>query len=136
VPTRVKLAVGEMIDANGAVWRAGGALIQRVAGDAARGFTDEDWSRAEILFATLTDAELIDPGLTPERVLYRLFHEDAVRAAAPAALVDRCTCDAQRLSAILKSLPQEDLEPEADGMLHARCEFCSREYVVDPAALV
>lgn len=133
-PTRVMLAVGEEITALGSHWRAGGALIQRVAGDETRGFTEEDWSRAQILFASLTDAELLDPALATEVMLFRLFHEDGVRMATPQALEDRCTCDRDRLAALLKRFTAEELADlvEPDGKLHAKCQFCARLYLLDP----
>lgn len=136
-PTKIKLAVGQDVRPDGAVWRAGGALLQRVAGDDARGFTQEDWSRAGILFDSLTDAELLDPALATDRALFRLFHEDGVRMATPRALEDRCTCDAQRLGALLQRFTSEELEDliEPDGLLHARCQFCARLYLLDPADL-
>lgn len=132
-PTRVKLAVGEVVTADETVWRAGGALIQRVAGDAARGATEEDWSRAQILFATLEDSELIDPDLSIATALFRLFHEDGVRMAEPAELVDRCTCNAERLRAILQRFSEEERESLRDeaGHLEATCQFCARRYVLD-----
>ena len=68
------------------LWRAGGALMQRVAGDAARGDTAEDWNRSSILFASTRDEELIDPALGADRLLYRLFHEEGARMAKPAPL--------------------------------------------------
>jgi molecular chaperone Hsp33 len=136
-PTRIALAVGEELGAGCATWRAGGALIQRIAGDEARGFTEDDWTRAQLLFATLGDAELVDPALPIDRALYRLFHEDGVRMSAPASLVDRCTCDKGRLTALLRRFTPEEtadlLEP--DGMLHAKCQFCARAYVIDPTEL-
>ena len=136
-PTKVKLAVGQDILPDKTVWRAGGALLQRVAGDDARGFTDEDWSRAGILFDTLTDAELLDPALALDRALFRLFHEDGVRMAAAKALEDRCTCDAGRLGALLQRFTPDELNDliEPDGLLHARCQFCARLYLLDPAEL-
>lgn len=134
-PTRIRLAVGEEVTTQGAQWRGGGALIQRVAGDEARGFTEEDWSRAQILFASLTDAELLDPALPTDAMLYRLFHEDGVRMADPLGLRDRCTCDRGRLTALLNRFTREELEDlvEPDGKLHARCQFCARLYLLDPA---
>jgi molecular chaperone Hsp33 len=59
-------------------------LMQRLASDDARGDTSEDWSRASILFATVTDEEFIDPALAADRLLYRLFHEEGVRMGEPA----------------------------------------------------
>ena len=136
-PTRIKLAVGQEILGDKAVWRAGGALIQRVAGDDARGFTEDDWVRARLLFDTLTDAELLDPALSIERALFRLFHEDGVRMSDPRALEDRCTCDRERLAALLHRFTPDELTDlvEPDGFLHARCQFCARLYLLDPAAL-
>lgn len=133
--TRIRLAVGEVHTTNApAAYRGGGALIQRIAGDGARGDTEEDWGRAAILFESLSDAELVDPDLPSDRVLYRLFHEDGVRMGEPAPLIDDCTCDEERLADILRKMGGDvDDLIEPDGMLHARCQFCSRAYKIDPA---
>jgi molecular chaperone Hsp33 len=111
--------------------------MQRVAGDAARGDTNEDWNRASILFASTRDEELLDPALGADRLLYRLFHEEGARMAEPAALDDRCTCNETRLTAVMKQFPRAELEEliEPDGYLHARCQFCSRAYLIAPAQL-
>jgi len=132
--TAIRLAVGEVVERDGAQWRAGGVLMQRVAGDAARGDTNEDWSRASILFASLTDEELLDPALGADRLLYQLFHEDGVRMAEPAPLEDRCTCNEARLTAVMRTFPKSELHDliEPDGMLHARCQFCARAYLIAP----
>ncbi len=134
--TNIRLAVGEVTGRDTpAMWRAGGVLMQRVAGDDSRGDTNEDWNRASILFATVKDEELVDPALAADRLLYRLFHEEGVRMTAPAALEDRCTCNEARLTAVMRQFPREELQDliEPDGYLHARCQFCSRAYLIDPA---
>jgi molecular chaperone Hsp33 len=133
-PTRIRLAVAEEVTGEGARWRAGGALIQRVAGDDARGFTEDDWERAQYLFATLSDAELVDPGLTTDRALYRLFHEDGVRMGDPQSVDDRCTCNRERLVAIMARFEPDELTGmrEADGKIHAKCQFCGRLYAIAP----
>ncbi|MEQ1492149.1 MAG: Hsp33 family molecular chaperone HslO [Terricaulis sp.] len=133
--TGIRLAVGEIIRGDGpSQWRAGGVLMQRLASDQARGDTEEDWSRASILFNTLTDEELIDPELPADRLLYRLFHEEGVRMGEVAQLNDRCTCSEERLTGVMKQFPKEELADliEPDGNLHARCQFCAREYLIDP----
>ncbi len=136
-PTRIKLAVGQEILGDRTLWRAGGALVQRVAGDDARGFTGDDWVRTRLLFDTLTDAELLDPALSIDRALFRLFHEDGVRMSDPRGLEDRCSCDKDRLAALLQRFTTEELNDliEPDGKLHARCQFCARLYLLDPVAL-
>ncbi|HVK81456.1 MAG TPA: Hsp33 family molecular chaperone HslO [Verrucomicrobiae bacterium] len=138
VDTGIRLAVGELMSANAPnTWRAGGILIQRVASDDARGDTREDWSRASILFGTVKDEELIDPELPADRLLYRLFHEEGVRMDQPTPLDDRCTCNEERLTALMRTFPKDELQEliEPDGKLHARCQFCSREYLIEPAAV-
>ncbi len=133
-PTRVRLACVEDISALGSAWRAGGAVIQRVAGDDARGFTEDDWERAQYLFATLEDAELVDPLLKAEELMFRLFHEDGVRMTEGWPLADRCTCDVKRLVAVLSRFMAEELTDfvEPDGLIHARCQFCARTYKLTP----
>ena len=37
------------------------------------------WTEAQFLFETIGEDELVDPTLTPETLLYRLFHEQGVR---------------------------------------------------------
>jgi molecular chaperone Hsp33 len=138
VDTGIRLAVGELMRADApSTWRAGGILIQRVASDDARGDTREDWSRASILFGTVKDEELIDPALTADRLLYRLFHEEGVRMETPTSLDDRCTCNEERLTALMRTFPKDELQDliEPDGQLHARCQFCAREYWIDPKAV-
>ena len=100
IPTRVRLAVAEeyLAASSGAThrWRAGGMLLQfvpraperaRVAdldpGDAPEGTVrhtvreDDAWVEGRSLVETVEDIELIDPAVSSERLLYRLFHERA-----------------------------------------------------------
>jgi molecular chaperone Hsp33 len=132
VETRVHLCVGEVFGPAAPCWRAGGVLMQKVAADQARGETEEGWRRSAIFLDTLTDTELLDPELPADRVLYRLFHEDGVRMAEPSPLVDRCSCDAERLGAIIQRFESIEDMIEPDGFIHARCEFCARAYRLSP----
>ncbi len=135
VPTQVRLAVGQVHDADGLRWRAGGMMIQNIAEDQARGSTEEAWERAQILFATLSEDELIDPLVPSETLLFRLFHEDGVRLFPAKALTAFCRCSEDRVAGMLRSFPPEDRAGmiEGDGRIHVTCEYCSREYSLDPA---
>ena len=133
--TCIRLAVGEVMSRDAPpLWRAGGALMQRLASDQARGDTEEDWNRPSILFHSVKDEELVDPALGADRVLYRLFHEDGVRMTPPTPLEDRCTCNEERLTNVMRQFPHSELQDliEPDGLLHAHCQFCSREYLIEP----
>ena len=135
--TGIRLAVGEVVGGDAPLWRGGGMLMQRIAADAARGETSEDWSRASLLFATVRDEELIDPALASDRLLYRLFHQESARMGAPAALADRCSCDENRLTQVMARFPADELRDliEPDGLLHARCQFCARNYLIAPSSV-
>jgi molecular chaperone Hsp33 len=133
-PTRVRLAVGRLHDAEGARWRSGGMIIQNIAGDAARGDTDEAWERAQALFSTLGEDELLDPMIAPETLLFRLFHEDGVRLFPAKPLTAFCRCTEERVVGMLSSFPAEDRAEmiEDDGRIHVTCEYCAKTYVLAP----
>lgn len=134
IPTRVRLAVGAVTTDAGTAWRAGGALIQLIAGDDARGSTEEAWDRSRALFQTLGDDELIDPTISPETLLIRLFHEDGVRLEDPRALRAVCRCSRDRIGAVLSSFsPEERAEMvEDDGKIRVTCEYCATVYELQP----
>ena len=139
VPTRVRLAVGQAVfaDADGqqtSQWRAGGAMIQMVAGDNARGSTDEVWDRSRALFSTLGDDELIDPTIEPETLLFRLFHEDGVRLEEARPLIALCRCSRDRIASVLGSFSETERKDmvEADGRIRVTCEYCASVYEIRP----
>ncbi len=131
IPTRVRLAVGEISEPGGTKrWRSGGAMIQQVAPDASRGDTTEQWDNARHLFDTIEDIELVDPDVSSSTLLYRLFHEKGVRLEAPKQLTDKCTCSDEKLLNTLRQMPRDELETLAtqDGAITADCQFCGRLY--------
>jgi molecular chaperone Hsp33 len=125
-------------------WRAGGLMIQqlpreggtrsRLEGEAhdlsLEGEDDENWNRARHLAATVEDHELIDPMLAPERLLYRLFHEEGVRVVPATGLAEACRCSRERIEMYLQRFGPDELAElrEPDGSLTVTCEFCSRKY--------
>lgn len=138
IPTKVRLAVGSVVTDAGTTWRAGGALIQLIAGDEARGSTEEAWDRSRALFQTLGDDELIDPTVSPETLLFRLFHEDGVRLEDPRALQAVCRCSKDRIGTVLSSFSPEERDEmvEDDGKIRVTCEYCATVYELEPAEIV
>ncbi len=136
-PTRVRLAVGQADDGSGPRWRAGGLLIQNIAEDVTRGPTEEAWNTAQAFFETVGEDELIDPTLTSETLLWRLFHEDGVRLFPAKALTGFCRCSREKIVGMLQSFPPEERAEmvEADGQIHVTCEYCSRVYALAPEAV-
>ncbi|HVZ52309.1 MAG TPA: Hsp33 family molecular chaperone [Pseudolabrys sp.] len=156
IPTRVRLAVAEELRAGqgGAShrWRAGGIMLQflpksperaRVAdlhpGDAPEGVTphvvaeDEAWVEGRALVSTVEDVELIDPSLSSERLVYRLFHEPGVRVFKAVPVRAQCSCSRESVEAMLKSFSQDDRDHMVeDGRISVTCEFCSATYQFAP----
>jgi molecular chaperone Hsp33 len=157
IPTRVRLAVGEEWRGGEGErpkhrWRAGGMLLQFLPkaperarqadldpGDAPEGSIthtvaeDDAWVEGQSLIATVEDVELIDPDLSGERLLYRLFHERGVRVFAPLPLRAQCSCSRDAVSAMLQSFASNDrAEMVKDGKVVVTCEFCSSVYQFTP----
>ncbi len=141
IPTRLKIVVGQVQTPGEAPqWRAGGIILQRVAGEGGhRPFDpdDDDWRRFGALLNTVGADELLDPMLGGEDLLYRLFNEDGVRVFAAQPIGFRCRCSSARVENILKSYTAEELADltTPEGLIEAKCEFCGALYPFDPAAL-
>ncbi|WGR94277.1 Hsp33 family molecular chaperone [Bradyrhizobium sp. ISRA443] len=155
IPTRVRLAVGEEMrggEGGKLHWRAGGIMLQFLPkaaerakqadlhpGDAPEGTEahsvpeDDAWVEGQSLISTVEDVELIDPDLSGERLLYRLFHERGVRVFTPQRLHAECSCSRDAVSAMLKSFtPKDRADMVKDGKVVVTCEFCSSVYEFTP----
>jgi molecular chaperone Hsp33 len=144
LPTFIRLAVARHYRAGKAgegawAWRAGGLLVQKLTREggraAGRATFEEDWTRAKALAETVEDHELLDPTLPPDRLLYRLFHEEQVRAYRAVPLESYCSCSRARVEELLKRFSAEDLaDMVVDGEVWVTCEFCNARYHFDPAS--
>lgn len=116
-------------------WRAGGLILEKVAGEGgvdpslSPEAEEESWRTAVALAATVTDAELLDDALAPDRLLYRLFHGEGVALDRARSLSYGCRCSRQRLSGILEGFTTDDLDHMAvDGDIVMTCEFCNFDF--------
>lgn len=132
LPTILRLAAGPIYRAGeGTGWRAGGMMIQAVPGRTTRDIEQsDDWVRMELFLQTLEAVELLDTGIAAETMLWRLFHEDEVRAHPAQSLLFCCTCNAEKLLPVLRSYPEGERADlaDADGIIRTRCEFCGTIY--------
>ena len=155
IPTRVRLAVGEELRGHGGPrhrWRAGGLLLQFLPksserarqadldpGDAPEGALpspvddDDAWAEGQALMQTVEDVELIDPELSGERLLFRLFHERGVRVFQTQPVQAKCSCSRDAVSAMLARFsPHDRAEMVENGKVVVTCEFCSSVYEFTP----
>jgi len=119
--TRLWLAAGDE--------RAAGLLLQKLPGQED---SDHDrWNRATKLAATLTVPELLE--LPVATLLHRLYHEEDVRLFEPRPVSFRCSCSAERVSAMLRMLGYAEVNSILDerDAVEVTCEFCNRAYRYD-----
>ena len=139
--TGLKIAVDRIEAGEGAQWLVGGIVIQRLADEARGDFgqegAEEDWRRTMLLLATATGAELVDPHLPPERLLWHLFHEEGVRVFTPVALRFGCRCSRERVENMLRRFPEHELDDmkDDDGDVVVTCQFCNVDFRFDDAQL-
>ena len=137
IPTQVHLAAGAIQTGESSGWRAGGIMLQHMPGDGgnpASEAEEEDWNRAGILLKTVEAHELLDPMLSAEQLLYRLFHEEQVRIFESQSLRAHCSCSEPGVRALLEQFSAEDRADMLDenGLIAVNCEFCSRRYHFSP----
>ncbi|MCI5045732.1 MAG: Hsp33 family molecular chaperone [Aquisalinus sp.] len=143
IPTAIKLAVGRL-SAPGEVsqWRAGGIMVQFMPGEGGsrergeaelmREDDEETWNNAAALLHTASPDELLDPMLGAQDLLYRLYHENGVRAFDPLPVNFGCTCNRGKVQRVLDQFTDEEREEMTeDGQIRVECEFCRTPYVFD-----
>jgi molecular chaperone Hsp33 len=164
IPTFLRLAVGEVLNADEGkshaskthMWRGGGLLVQFLpssserqrqselaAGDAPEGYTptifkeDEAWTEACALAHTVEDHELLDPSVSSERLLYRLFNEHDIKVFKGLPMSEACRCSNERIKDMLARFSVQDRNDMIadDGKISVTCEFCSKRYVLNPTEL-
>jgi molecular chaperone Hsp33 len=130
LPSIVRLAV----DDTGHV--AGGLLIQHLPeGEEGRErlhtrLDHPEWEHVRALAETTKAAELVDPSLSFETLLWRLFHEEEVRVLAAVPMIRDCRCNVDHIRSVLARFGAEEQREMADedGFITVDCEFCSSKY--------
>lgn len=135
VPTLIRTAV--RVGRDGCI--AGGILIQHLAdGEEGRERLHvrperPEWDHVAILAHSVRHEELVDPALSAEELVWRLFHEEReVRVRAPLALSRGCRCSIVHFEEVLARFPKEDRRDMRDenGIIRVDCAFCSREFPI------
>ena len=135
VPTLIR--TGVQSGATGTI--AGGILVQHIPdGEEGRErlhvrLDHPEWEHVAILTDSVRQAELVDPDLTLDALVWRLFHEEpVVRVEAGPALVKGCRCTAAHFEDVLSRFSKEDRRDMAndDGVILVDCAFCSREFPI------
>lgn len=138
LPTWVRLEV--LHDPVAHRWYAGGMLLQHLPRGEEGGErlfvqdeTPPNWQHATLIADTIRSEELIDPSVSFDTLLWRLFHEEKVRLLPAAPLHRGCRCSRERIQSVLRQFSFEELMDmrEPDGSFKVNCRFCSKDWVIE-----
>lgn len=107
---------------------AAGLLIQQMPGEKEEA---NFWEHIMTLASTITEKEIFS--LSNVDVLYRLFHEEAVRLFDDEVVSFRCRCSKQKMINVLEGLGEKEVQDilEAEGSVSMSCDFCNKQYQFD-----
>jgi molecular chaperone Hsp33 len=136
VPTLLRVAVrfaeGHCI--------AGGLLVQHLpTGEEGRTrlhveLDHPHWAHVAALAGSIRHEELVDPALSLEALVWRLFHEEPeIRVEPGAALHRGCRCNVDYYRSVLARFPADELDAMRNdqGAIGVDCEFCARSFEID-----
>ncbi|MGB7407237.1 MAG: Hsp33 family molecular chaperone HslO [Pontixanthobacter sp.] len=135
VPTLIR--VGVQFD--GQKCRAGGLLVQHLAdGEEGRErlhvrLDHPEWEHIATMAGSIRHDELLDPDLSMEGIVWRLFHEESeVRVQPGARLTRGCRCTVEHYQMVLAKFPEDEragMRNDA-GLIEVDCAFCSRKFPI------
>ena len=135
LPTLIRTAVRS----NGSHTVAGGIVVQHLAdGEEGRErlhvrMDHPEWEHVATLAGSTRHDELLDPELSLDALVWRLFHEeDQVRVERGAQLARGCRCSDEHYRAVISRFPEEErVEMRNDeGVIVVDCAFCSRSFPI------
>ncbi len=141
IRTGIKMAVAQV----GGQWRATAIMVQDMPEEG--GVTasyesadvseqEDNWRRVMILLQTSTNEEMLSRLLSPEELLFRLFHEEGIRVFSPKTLQKGCRCSMEKVERVLSTMDADDIAHITEnGKVTMTCEFCSRDFDFDPQTL-
>ena len=135
VPTLIRTAIRS--DGQGCV--AAGLLVQHLPeGEEGRErlhvrMDHPEWEHVATLAGSIRHDELVDPDLSLEMLVWRLFHDEPeVRVLSGAPLTRGCRCSIEHYHAVLAKFPEQDRNEmrNEQGMIVVDCAFCSRLFEI------
>lgn len=131
VPTLIRVGVRS----GGGKCVAGGLLVQHLPdGEEGRArlhvrMDHPEWEHVAVMAGSTRYDELVDPDLSLEALIWRLFHEEGEIRVEPLVPLSRgCRCTEEHYASVLSRFSEEDrLEMrDEEGMIVVDCAFCSK----------
>ncbi|APG62262.1 molecular chaperone Hsp33 [Sphingorhabdus lutea] len=88
------------------------------------------WEHVRALGETISADELVDPGLSMQDIIWRLFHESEIRVENGTFLTKGCRCDIGHIRNVIGKFPADERAEMANdaGDILVHCEFCSKDF--------
>ena len=93
-----------------------------------------EWEHVSILADSLRHDELVEPGLSLEDIVWRLYHEEEKVLVSPGMrLCKGCRCTITHFEDVLARFPREERRDMADddGIILVDCAFCSKVFPIE-----
>ena len=135
VPTLIRVAIASGTDG----CTAAGLLVQHLPdGEEGRErlhvrLDHPEWEHVAVMAGSIKHEELLDPALSMDAIVWRLFHEeDEVRVTRGPVLARGCRCTAEHYEKLLARFPESDRQEmrNEDGIILVDCAFCSRSFPI------
>ena len=135
VPTLIRVAV-KVKDGR---CLAGGILVQHLA-ESEEGrerlhvrLDHPEWEHVAVLAGSIRHEELVDPELTMDALVWRLFHEEREVRIQPGPWIERgCRCSAEHYEKVIARFPPEERDEMRNdaGEILVDCAFCSKVFPI------
>lgn len=93
-----------------------------------------EWEHVAVLAGSIRHDELVNPALSLEDLVWRLFHEESeVRVEARAELERGCRCTVEHYRRVLAKFPASEIDEMRGpaGTIPVECAFCSKVLQID-----
>lgn len=136
VPTLIRVGIGD----GSAGCIGAGILVQHLAeGEEGRErlhvkMDHPEWEHVAVLAGSTRPEELVDPDLSLEALIWRLFHDESeVRVETGGTLRRGCRCSIAHYESVLAKFPEQDrIEMRnAQGLIEVDCAFCSKLFQIE-----
>ncbi|MEM1051863.1 MAG: Hsp33 family molecular chaperone HslO [Pseudomonadota bacterium] len=133
VPTLIRVASRSGVEGG----EAAGLLIQHLAdGEEGRErlhvrMDHPDWEHVATMAGSLSYNELVDPELSLEAIVWRLFHEESeIRTQPGSALSRNCRCSAEYYTSVISRFAESERNGmrNESGVIAVDCAFCATTY--------
>ena len=96
-----------------------------------------EWEHVHTLASTIRDEELLDPTLSLQSLLWRLFNEEEVRTMPSTSFARGCRCNVDHIRSVISKFAvdeRRDMVGE-DGLIRVDCAYCALSFGIDPETI-